>query len=51
MKARVGDHLVLAGGPDRYRAGHVAMVLPDQYVRIVPAGHPAGTGREPGADR
>jgi Domain of unknown function (DUF1918) len=45
-------------GPDgappyviRWRSGHVAMVLPDQYARIVPAGHPAGTGREPGIDR
>ena len=35
----------------RWRSdGHVAMVLPDQYARIVPAGHPAGTGREPGTD-
>ena len=24
--------------------GHIAMVFPDQYSRIVPASHPAGTG-------
>lgn len=24
--------------------GHIAMVFPDQYARILPAGHPAGTG-------
>jgi hypothetical protein len=24
--------------------GHIAMVFPDQYARIVPPGHPAGTG-------
>jgi hypothetical protein len=24
--------------------GHIAMVYPDQYARVVPAGHPAGTG-------
>lgn len=23
--------------------GHIAMVFPDQYSRIVPASHPAGT--------
>jgi hypothetical protein len=23
--------------------GHIAMVFPDQYARIVPAGQPAGT--------
>jgi hypothetical protein len=35
----------------RWRSGHVAMVFPDPYTRIVPGGHPAGTGREPGTDR
>ena len=36
----------------RWRSnGHVAMVLPDQYARIVPAGHPAGADRRPGTDR
>jgi Domain of unknown function (DUF1918) len=24
--------------------GHIAMVFPDQYTRVIPAGHPAGTG-------
>ena len=24
--------------------GHIAMVFPDQFARIVPAGHPVGTG-------
>lgn len=24
-------------------SGHVAMVFPDQYARIVPPGHPAGS--------
>ena len=24
--------------------GHIAMVFPDQYARIVPPGHPAATG-------
>jgi hypothetical protein len=27
-----------------FSSGHIAMVSPDQYSRIVPAGHPAGTG-------
>jgi Domain of unknown function (DUF1918) len=35
----------------RWRSGHVAMVLPDQYARIVPGGHPADTGRELGTGR
>ena len=26
--------------------GHVALVFPGPYARIVPAGHPAGTGRD-----
>jgi Domain of unknown function (DUF1918) len=25
------------------RTGHIAMVFPDPYARIIPAGHPAGT--------
>ena len=25
------------------RTGHIAMVFPDAYARIIPAGHPAGT--------
>jgi hypothetical protein len=25
------------------RTGHIAMVVPDPYARIIPAGHPAGT--------
>jgi hypothetical protein len=29
-----------------HRDGHIAMVFPDEYARIVPAGHPAGTDRE-----
>lgn len=29
-------------------SGHIAMVFPDQYDRIVPPGHPAGTGLPPG---
>ena len=28
--------------------GHIAMVFPDQYARIVPASHPAGTRLKPG---
>jgi hypothetical protein len=28
--------------------GHMAMVFPDQYARVIPAGHPAGTGLGPG---
>jgi len=36
----------------RWRSdGHVAMVLPDRSARVVPAGHPAGTGREPWTDQ
>ncbi len=27
--------------------GHIAMVSPGQFARIVPAGHPAGTARQP----
>ena len=30
------------------RDGHIAMVFPDEYARIVPSGHPAGTDRESG---
>ena len=26
------------------RDGHIAMVFPDQYARIIPAGRPVGTG-------
>jgi hypothetical protein len=29
--------------------GHIAMVFPDQYSRVIPAGHPAGTALTPGA--
>jgi Domain of unknown function (DUF1918) len=29
--------------------GHIAMVSPDKYSRIVSAEHPAGTGHLPGA--
>lgn len=29
--------------------GHIAMVSPDQYMRIIPAGHPAGTAFLPAA--
>jgi hypothetical protein len=29
-----------------HRDGHIAMVFPDEYARIVPAGHPAGTDRD-----
>lgn len=25
-------------------SGHIAMVFPDQYARVIPPGHPAGTG-------
>jgi len=28
--------------------GHIAMVQPDQYARIVPAGQPVNTARKPG---
>ncbi len=31
--------------------GHVAMVYPDQYSRIVPAGHPATDGSLPQGQR
>jgi hypothetical protein len=26
--------------------GHIAMVSPGQFARVIPAGHPAGTERE-----
>ncbi len=26
------------------KGGHIAMVFPDQYARVIPAGEPAGTG-------
>ncbi|HXP21882.1 MAG TPA: DUF1918 domain-containing protein [Streptosporangiaceae bacterium] len=29
--------------------GHIAMVSPDQYTVIIPAGHPAGTAKLPTA--
>jgi Domain of unknown function (DUF1918) len=28
--------------------GHISMVSPDQYARVIPVSHPAGTGTEPG---
>jgi hypothetical protein len=34
-----------------HRDGTIAMVFPDGYARIVPAGHPAGTDREPSPDQ
>ena len=27
--------------------GHIAMVSPDQFARVIPAGHPAGSGLLP----
>jgi hypothetical protein len=27
--------------------GHMAMVFPDHCARVIPAGHPAGTGLSP----
>lgn len=32
------------------RAGNIAMVFPDQYAQIIPAGHPAGTRGWPARD-
>lgn len=29
--------------------GHIAMVSPDQYTVVIPAGHPAGTAMLPSA--
>jgi hypothetical protein len=26
--------------------GHISMIFPDQYARVVPASHPVGTGLE-----
>ena len=65
MRAQVGDRLVIPGSPGRgglvvgappyvikwHRDGHIAMVFPDEYARIVPAGHPAGTDRESPSDQ
>jgi uncharacterized protein DUF1918 len=31
--------------------GHIAMVLPDQYARIIPGGEPATTGQVTGTAR
>jgi Domain of unknown function (DUF1918) len=31
--------------------GHIAMVLPDQYARIVPVGEPVAAGRAVGTTR
>lgn len=31
--------------------GHIAMVSPDQYTMIIPAGHPAGTAFLPAASQ
>jgi hypothetical protein len=28
--------------------GHIAMVFPDQYARVIPASHPAGSALMPG---
>jgi Domain of unknown function (DUF1918) len=30
-------------------SGHIAMVSPDEYTIIIPAGHPAGTAMQPAA--
>jgi hypothetical protein len=29
--------------------GHISMIFPDQYARVIPASHPAGTGRVQGS--
>jgi hypothetical protein len=29
--------------------GHISMIFPDQYARVIPASHPVGTGRAPGS--
>ena len=29
--------------------GHISMIFPDQYARVIPASHPAGTGRAQGS--
>lgn len=29
--------------------GHISMIFPDQYARVIPASHPAGTGWAPGS--
>ena len=31
----------------RWKDGHIAMVRPDPYARIIPAERPEGTGTEP----
>lgn len=28
--------------------GHISMIFPDQYARVIPASHPVGAGTEPG---
>jgi len=29
--------------------GHISMIFPDQYARVIPASHPVGTGRAQGS--
>ena len=29
--------------------GHISMIFPDQYARVIPASHPVGTGRARGS--
>jgi len=63
MRAQVGDRLVVGadrvgivpakdGSPPYIikwqKDGHIAMVLPDQYSRIIPAGQPADSEPMPG---
>ena len=31
------------------RGRHISMIFPDQYARVIPASHPAGTGRAQGS--
>jgi hypothetical protein len=30
--------------------GHISMIFPDQYARVVPASHPVGAGQEQGSE-
>jgi Domain of unknown function (DUF1918) len=33
----------------RWEDGHISMIFPDQYARVIPASHPVGTGRSQGS--
>lgn len=48
MRAVPGDRLLIDGDPRRRRSGHIALVSPDSYSSLVPAGCELAPSREDG---